>query len=363
MIEGAHGGDIYRRRSLPQGKRLLDFSANTNFLGMPEEVCRAIVDNMDQYCAYPDPFCRELREALSLHHGIPEEHFYCGNGAADLIFRMALAVSPPVALVTAPAFSEYEQALRLAGAHVRHHMLDPKKEYVPDHTLLDAVDSSTRMVFLCNPNNPTGVAVPREQVLGLAAACRKNNTLLVVDECFIDFLEEPDKYSVEDSTGEYPNLVILKAFTKIYAMAGLRLGYMICSDRSLLERVAGAGQPWTVSTVAAKAGVAALGCRDYVKRSRTLVLENRKELERGLRELGFIVIPSQANYLIFQSGDSELDRKLEAQGILIRNCTTFRNIPRGYFRIAVRSAEDNRILLEELKKHSGQRSPGEMDVQ
>jgi len=363
MREGAHGGDIYRARSLPEGRSLLDFSANTNFMGMPEEVRKAIVDNLDQYCAYPDPFCRELRGALSVYHGVPEDHFYCGNGAADLIFRLALAVKPPAALVTAPAFSEYEEALRMAGSQVRHHMLDPRKDFVPDGSLVEALDRSSRMVFLCNPNNPTGVAVPREQVLELAEACRENDTVLVVDECFIDFLEQPEKHSVEDCTDEYPNLVVLKAFTKIYAMAGLRLGYMICSDRSLLDRVAESGQPWTVSTVAAKAGVAALGCREYVRKTRTLVQENRNELIRGLQEMGFRVVPSQANYLMFQSGDKRLDRKLEKRGILIRTCTTYRNIPEGFFRIAVRSREENRLLLDEMNNIPGEIDPGETDVQ
>ena len=350
MKKLVHGGDIYSKRNLPGNLKLIDFSANINPLGLPEGVKRAVVNSMDDFCNYPDPLCRELKKEISAHLKVPEEYLLCGNGAADVIYRIASAIRPEKVLLTAPTFSEYEEAVRLLGSDVEYYYLTKEKNFKIHIDILDKITSDIRLMFLCNPNNPTGVLTDKETVLKIAAKCKSTKTILVVDECFLDFLHNPQEYSVIDSLDTYENIIVLKAFTKIYAMAGIRLGYGICSDTNVIEGLHRAGQPWNVSVVSQKCGIAALKEIDYVNHTRELIKCNRIFLENSLIELGFEVFNSQANYILFRTEIKSLPNELEKFGILIRSCGNYRGLDETYFRIAVKSKEDNEYLVNCLKK-------------
>ena len=248
-----HGGDWmgYREQF---GRDALDFSANVSPLGLPKGVADAITAALPQADRYPDPLCRTLRAALSEAEGLPAEQILCGNGAADLIFRLALAVKPRRALVTAPTFAEYATALETVGCTVERFTLSEANDFAVTEEFLDAIVPGVEIVFLCQPNNPTGqlTALPLvEQILRRCAAC---GTLLVVDECFLDFLPDHALHTAKGLLGE-GNLVILKAFTKLYGMAGVRLGYALSADTALLEQMQACGQPWGVSSLAQAAGL------------------------------------------------------------------------------------------------------------
>ena len=247
MKQLVHGGDWmgYRERF---GRDALDFSANVSPLGLPEGVAQAIRDALPLADRYPDPLCRTLRAALSRAEGVPQEHILCGNGAADLIFRLVWAVKPHKALVTAPTFAEYASALDTVGCEVKRFFLDEANDFAPTDALVDAVDESIDMVFLCQPNNPTGQLASPELVKKLLRRCGECRTILAVDECFLDFLPDADVWTAKPLL-ESGNLVILKAFTKLYGMAGVRLGYCLCGDETLLEKMQTAGQPWAVSSL------------------------------------------------------------------------------------------------------------------
>ena len=232
-MEYQHGGDIYSQDIQ------MDYSANINPLGMPEAVRQALRDCLDrEVCSlYPDSRCKKLRQALGRHHGVEDKWIICGNGAADLIFGLASALRPVRGLVTAPAFSEYEQALRSVGCRTDYYYLREDAGFA-----LDAAGMCSRVqeaaergepydvVFLCNPNNPTGLPVKKEEVEQLAGTCERLGVYLAVDECFCDFLDDSKAYSVIPVLARFKHLFVLKAFTKLYAMAGLRLGYGLCSD-------------------------------------------------------------------------------------------------------------------------------------
>ena len=279
-----HGGDVQGYID-EYGDAPLDFSANLNPLGLPdgvrEAVCRAAADS----ARYPDPLCRELRRALAGFEGVDPEEILCGNGAADLIFRVALALRPQKALTLAPTFAEYETALRLAGCAVEHFPLEETDGFAVRPAILGALDG-VDAVFLCNPNNPTGRLCDPALLRELLKRCAARGVLLVVDECFNDFLDEPEAHSLKPLLRKYPNLLLLKAFTKIYAMAGLRLGYCLCADRELLAKLRGAAQPWAVSTVAQTAGIAALCETEYRARSRALIRTERAYLSAQLAAPG-----------------------------------------------------------------------------
>lgn len=338
-----HGGNIYKF-----DHRVTDFSANLNPLGMPEEVKRAVIENMDAYSSYPDPFNRELTAALAEYHSVGEERIVCGNGAADLIFRAALALRPRRAVIVSPTFSEYEEALRTAGCSVDHFLLKEENGFRVGRDVLQAPDEGCDMVFLCNPNNPTGIPVEKELVLELAERCRTCGAVLMIDECFAEFLEEEERYSVMEHIENLPGVIILKAFTKIYAMAGLRLGYCICGDKRIAEKIAGTLQPWSVSTPASKAGTAALKLEGFVEKTKTYVAENREYLTEGLRALGYKVYKGKANYIFFRS-EQELAEPLAAFDIMVRSCANYITLDEHYYRIAVRTREENMYFLQCLK--------------
>lgn len=205
-------------------------------------------------------------------------------------------------------------------------------------------------MFLCNPNNPTGVLTDKEMVLRIGEKCKSTKTILVVDECFMDFLDNPQMYSIIDRLGTYNNIIVLKAFTKIYAMAGIRLGYGICSDINIIEGLHKAGQPWNVSVVAQKCGIAALKEIDYVNKTREVIKNNRIFLKNSLIKLGFEVVNSQANYILFRTELKSLPHELEKFGILIRSCSNYKGLDETYFRIAVKLKEDNEYLVNCIKK-------------
>ncbi|EPR09334.1 pyridoxal phosphate-dependent aminotransferase [Ruminiclostridium papyrosolvens] len=350
MKKLVHGGDIYSKRNLPENLKLIDFSANINPLGLPEGVKKAIVDGIDDFCNYPDPLCRQLKKEISAYVKVPEEYLFCGNGAADVVYRIAFAIRPEKVLLTAPTFSEYEEAARLFGSDVEYYYLLKEKDFKIDIEILDKITSDIKLMFLCNPNNPTGVLTDKETVLKIAEKCKSTKTILVIDECFMDFLDNPQEYSVMDSLDTYENIIVLKAFTKIYAMAGIRLGYGICSDVNVIEALHRAGQPWNVSVAAQKCGIAALKETDYVNRTRKLIKYNRTFLENSLIKLGFEVVNSQANYILFRTEIKSLPNELEKFGILIRSCCNYRGLDETYFRIAVKSKKDNEYLVNCIKK-------------
>lgn len=347
MKQLVHGGDIYTDRKV---SRLVDFSANINPLGLPEAVKKAIIDNIDNYSNYPDPLCRELRNEIAKTEYVGTDNVFCGNGAADIIFKITLALKPQKAFLISPTFAEYEEAIKIAGGSIKYYELKEENNFYIQDDIIDYITPDLDIMFLCNPNNPTGIPVEKEKVMTILKACKKNNVTLVVDECFIEFLDDEKKYSVKPAIKEYDNLIILKAFTKIYAMAGLRLGYMITSNLKIIDKISRVGQPWSVSTVAAKCGVAALKETHYVEETKKYIKKNREYLIEELQKLNFKVFDSRANFIFFKSEDLELKDKLEKEGVLIRSCSNYRNLDNRFFRIAVKSTEDNQYLINVIKR-------------
>ena len=170
---------------------------------------------------------------------------------------------------------------------------------------------------------------------------------MVVDECFLDFVEEPEKHTLKGKLAEYPNLFLLKAFTKRYAIPGVRLGYGFCSDSSVLERMEAVTQPWNVSTMAQQAGLAALKETEYVEKGRQLVFQESAWMKEKMGQLGQKVYPSEANYIFFH-GPANLFECCVPKGILIRDCSNYPGLEKGYFRVAVKLHEQNEKLIQVL---------------
>lgn len=343
-----HGGD-WAGYEIEYGKAPVDFSMNVNPMGMSMHVRYAISKASDKAYRYPDPLCRKLRKKLSETESVPEDWIFCGNGAADIIFRLAQALVPKKVLVTAPTFSEYEKAFTGYGWEIVHHYLHEETGFRLDESIIDDIDGNVNAVFLCEPNNPTGITTDRELLVKILERCREMNTMLIIDECFNGFLEKPEEHTMIDYLAENDNLVILKAFTKIYGMAGVRLGYSLCSNKTLVDVLYAAGAPWNVSLLAQEAGIAALEDTHHVRKGREVIKTERPYLLQALAELGIEKIYGEANYLLFKS-ESGLCEKLRSEGILIRDCENYEGLDEGWYRIAIRTYKENQLLIEAMRR-------------
>lgn len=345
-----HGGDIYNYKEYNQ---ILDFSTNINPFGPSERVVIAAENAVNEIARYPDNQCRALVQALSDQLNLPKSSILCGNGAADLIFSLVLAERPKKALITAPTFSEYEQALHTVGCQIQYAYLYTNKQFKLDEEFLTYLTADLDIIFLCSPNNPTGKKVSKELLQKILKKCEENQIRFVLDECFYEFLENPKKTTMQAEIVDHPQLVVLRAFTKMHAMPGLRLGYLLCSDLSLLDHIQMVRQPWSVSNIAQAAGIAALQDGERVAYVRKYITGERRRMEQELEQMGISYTPSDANYILLYLEEKEKDslyEELLQHHILIRDCQNYIGLKKGYYRIAIKKKEENNRLLSVLQK-------------
>jgi threonine-phosphate decarboxylase len=350
-----HGGDVYHlARSLGvRVEDLLDFSANINPLGYPAGVPEAVQAALVNLVHYPDRRCFELRGDLAAYHGLYIDEVLVGNGSTELIYLVVRALKPARALIVAPAFSEYQEALEAASVPFEFHLTSEAGFFTLER-LPEA--PGAELVFLANPASPSGALLPPGRLDSWLAAWEAAGTFVALDEAFIDFAEEA---SLKTSLKRYPRLIILRSFTKFFAIPGLRLGYLLAAPE-LIESFAAMQEPWSVSNLAQAVGQACLQDRDYMIRSRALVREERQHLLKGLQALpGITAFPGEANYLLAKLTlpgwtARRLREGLLPRGIIIRDASNFKGLDERYIRVAVRRREDNDRLLTALDACLGQ---------
>jgi histidinol-phosphate aminotransferase len=323
---------------------VLDFSANTNPYG-PSPAVRAALANVP-LDRYPDREALALRAALAESLGVNVGWVAAGNGASELISLAALAFVRPgdAVVVVGPTYGEYARAARLAGGHLTAWEARPEDEFRPD---LMAIACSLerlrpRVVFVCNPNNPTGTALSPEPLASLAR--RFSSALFVVDEAYLPFAE-----GVGSAVGMgAANVLVLRSMTKDCGLAGVRLGYAV-GPESLVEPLRRVQPPWSVSALAQAAGVAALGDPAHRERSLQLLREAKAPLVAGLAQLGLPPVPSAVPFFLVRVGDGATFRqKLLARRLLVRDCASF-GLP-AYVRISARRPEENERLLAAVRE-------------
>lgn len=341
-----HGGNIY-------GNEIeYDFSVNLNPLGPPDAVREALAAALNHVEEYPDPEYRELRRALANHRQLAEEQLVLGNGASELIPGIIRALAPKTCMVTAPCYSGYETALKAAAPSCRIHRIFLREEddfTLPENICQEIARVKPNLLILTNPNNPNGKRISANRLRTIADACRTAGTVLLMDECFLA-LSGGDEDSLIHRIGEegLPPTVVLRAFTKTFAIPGVRLGYAVCSG-SLAARIQRELPEWNLSVFAQYAGLAALEPSGYIAASVEMIAQEREYLTAELKKLGLRVFPSDANYILFQSRDRELHRKLLDKGILIRDCRDYHGLTAGFYRTAVRTRRENTALLRCLR--------------
>lgn len=329
-----HGGDVYRNPIE------YDFSINVNPLGMPLASIQAAHEGVVLTGRYPDYKAEQLCHAIAKAKQIPADRIIPGNGAAELLYALGQTI-PGKALTLAPTFTGYAEAVAAGGGELT---------YASDEQeLLAKLDDSIRLVFLCNPNNPTGTLFTREQILRVLAKAEAMQAYVCVDECFLPFLEEEASYSMLPYLAKHPRLLVLRAFTKIYCMAGLRLGYLACGDTELQSRIRAKLQPWNTSIPAQMAGIAALSDTEYLAKTRENLQAERAYLVPRLRELVAEVYDGYGNFLLFRDEPDLKERMLEV-GVLIRACGDFEGLDDTYFRIGIRSHSENQEFIRRLAR-------------
>lgn len=341
-----HGGNVY---SHPCS---FDFSANINPLGMPKTVVRAASEAILDCIHYPDPSCRRVTEVIAQFEEVDPSQLLCGNGAADLIYQTVWALQPKHALLLAPSFSEYEAALSSIHCPITYYTLQKEHNFIPQLDFLDLLTPEVDVLFLTNPNNPTGQPLPTPWLEEVLALSQQHHIVVVLDECFQYFVDPSKRYSAKNKIPLYPNVLILRAFTKIFAIPGLRFGFAI-AHADLLEKLASVRQSWPVSIPAQEAAIAAVKEKTYLLQTIKIIKKERLYLQDCLTQLGFTVFPSSANFLLFQS-DIPLFYPLLNRGILIRDCGNFRGLSQGFYRIAVKNHQENQVLIAALQSILGE---------
>jgi threonine-phosphate decarboxylase len=357
QLNREHGGDVHAwvQRAGTDPAEILDFSASINPMGPAAAAREAFLKSYREISRYPDPYGTELRQALANRHEVQPDELLLGNGSTQLIYLLCTALRPHKALVVAPAFSEYANALKLAGAAIRFLPLPAGSNFkFSVEKFMAAWQRDHDIAFLSSPNSVTGQLIPKVELETIAGAALVRKQLVIVDEAFIDFAE---KESIKHEVRRNPYLVVLRSLTKYYALPGLRLGYLLAETRRVAQ-LADYLEPWSVNAPAQKVALACLADTSFrIKTDRWLERE-KSFLLRGLNTLqGFHCYPSAANFLLARmknssTGVSRLHSFLLQRNILIRPCDSFLGLGSNYFRIAVRRRADNQKLIAALKEWS-----------
>jgi len=356
----SHGGNLYAalRHSGGDLSEIIDFSANINPLGLSENIRQTLYTSIESLIHYPDAQGHDLKHAISQYYHVKDEMITLGNGAVELMYILCHMLSPKRIMVTAPTFSEYEAAARASGAMIEYFYLQADHHFTIDIQAMVKQLATIDLVFICNPNNPTGTLLTNIQIQELLIAAMASNTYVVVDESFIDFLPNEGAYTCRQLLAEFSNLIIIHSLTKFYAIPGLRLGFAL-ANAELTNLLHSGKDPWNVNTLAQKAGVAALNDSAYQHQSKEYIGKNKMDLYHSLLSIPGLkpYLPS-VNFILINISASnmtgeELGNAMAVHNILIRDCSNYPGLSSSYIRIAVKRPEENSILLRTLKKVIG----------
>lgn len=362
-----HGGNIIKICST-YGLRpedILDFSANINPLGFPEVIVGVINSNLQAILHYPDPDCIELKKALTKRHPFGEANIIIGNGSTELFYLIPRAFGVKKGFIFQPTFTEFARALRSSGVTVDEIICDEddmSNLHLIEYAKLFAAAASLKgprnrhnkfgsIIFLCNPNNPTGLLIKKWEILELANQLR--DTLIVVDEAFMDFVPTFEDYSVMTYAPEMENLIMVRSLTKFFGMPGIRLGFLV-AHKDLVNMMVEYKEPWTVNSLAQMAGKAAISDESFILKSREYTNKERLFLYEQVSKIkGLLPFEPSANFILVKIIEEGLDasilcERLIKYGIAIRDCSNFIGLSERYFRTAVRKREENIRLLEAL---------------
>lgn len=353
-LDSCSHGSIYST-TLNFLKVKIDFSSNINPLGISRFVLKEIKKNIKQIShVYPDPNCTLLKKSIAeyIQYGIDQNWINIGNGATEIIHNFVRCLSSKNSIIPSPTFCEYELASKRCKMKINYVPLSKKLQIEPDLIIEKVKENSNSLIFLCNPNNPTGL-VNTEAIEKILSSIHSSKTILLVDESFIDFLNNIEKKSMISKIKEFDNLAILRSMTKSYGLAGLRLGYLI-SNPKLIQQLKSHQITWNVNGIAQVAGIAALNDQEYICKTKKIIQKERDYMYNKInkKESYANALRSEVNFFLIKlkNIESTIYQKimLKFHGILVRDCSTFTGMSNDFIRVAVRTHKDNLMLLKAI---------------
>ena len=381
-----HGGNIYKIFREKNIKEILDYSSNINPYGIPESLKKRITENLEILERYPDPDYIELRQKLAHLNKVDISNIILGNGATEIIFLFMKVINPKKILIAAPTFGEYERAVKATERVENSSILGDSNKKKDDenscgkqkikieyfelkesddfklniHNLKNELEKKYDLLIICNPNNPTGKFLKLDETEEILRECNKYNTKLFIDEAFIDFLKDGMKESIINTKEDKQNLFVTRAFTKFFAIPGLRLGYGIYFDKNLEKEISEKKEPWSVNNIAEIAGLTVLDDTKYIEETLKWIAEEKTYVYEKLNEInGIKVYETEVNFItgkidekLFSEGLNVkiLREKMLEQGILIRDASNFKFLDERFFRLAIKDRESNKRVIEVLKE-------------
>lgn len=378
-----HGGNIYKVFREKNIKEILDYSSNINPYGIPESLKRKITENLEVLERYPDPDYVELRQKLANMNKVNLSDIILGNGATEIIFLFMKVINPKKILIVSPTFGEYERAVKatkipgdtvnLSCSNGDNKNIENKKIEIGYFELKESDDFKLNignlknelenkydLLIICNPNNPTGKFLKLAQTEEILKECNKYDTKLFIDEAFIEFLEDEMKESIINTEENKKNLFVTRAFTKFFAIPGLRLGYGMYFDKELEKKISEKKEPWSVNNIAEMAGLTVLDDAEYIEKTLKWIAEEKKYMYEKLNEIsGMKVYETEVNFItgkidekLFSEGLNVkiLREKMLEQGILIRDASNFKFLDERFFRLAIKDRASNERVIEAMKE-------------
>jgi threonine-phosphate decarboxylase len=354
-----HGGNVWElseKYNIPLNQ-IIDFSVSTNPLGAPKTALEIMEKNLDCVEHYPDPNPEWLLEDIAKSLGLSAENIVIGNGSTELIYLFCeiLLDNQTEAIIPVPFFSEYKAAIKRYNSKMMFLQCTPEQGFHPDLEELEKlITKKTRIIFLCNPNSPTGVLYKKEDLLKIVKFAAERDVLVFVDEDYIEFVENEKQYTMAEYVNEYNNLFVLRSLTKFFGLAGIRIGFGIASP-DLIDVLKNTKMAWSVNSLAMFATQAAIKDTQYINESRNLISQSRNELIELFSSIPWLkVYPSETNFLLIEIirpnlTSTKIKEELAKQGLLIRDCKDFDGLDDKFFRVAVRKPKENKKLIDQIK--------------
>lgn len=378
-----HGGNIYKVFREKNIKEILDYSSNINPYGIPESLKKRITENLEVLERYPDPDYVELRQKLANLNKVNLSDIVLGNGATEIIFLFMKVINPKKILIVSPTFGEYERAVKateisgdtvsLSSSNGDNKNIENKKIEIEYFELKESDDFKLNignlknelenkydLLIICNPNNPTGKFLKLAQTEEILKECNKYDTKLFIDEAFIEFLADGMKESIINTEENKKNLFVTRAFTKFFAIPGLRLGYGMYFDKELEKKISEKKEPWSVNNFAEMAGLTVLDDAEYIEKTLKWIAEEKIYMYEKLNKIsGMKVYETEVNFItgkidekLFSEGLNVkiLREKMLEQGILIRDASNFKFLDERFFRLAIKDRASNERVIEVMKE-------------
>lgn len=352
-----HGSDIEKICEVYHldPKNIIKFGANVNPLGLSENVKQQLASRLDILSSYPDRDYTTLRNTISEYCNVPAEFILPGNGSSELIALLIQERNPKHTLILGPTYSEYSRELSFSGSTQEYYHLREEDNFVLNvNDLCQTLEGNYDFLIICNPNNPTSSAITREDLQKLLTFCAEKNIFVMIDETYVEFAPDISEITAVTLTKEFTNLMVLRGVSKFYAAPGMRLGYGITGNLDFLKKMKEKQVPWSLNSLGALAGELMLQDKDYIHRTRELILSERTRLLQALVEIPtYKTYPAYANFILLKIQKPVLTSydifdACIRQGLMIRDCSSFECLDGEYIRFCIMNLEDNTRLLNIL---------------